>query len=279
MSSLGPTPLAISAWRSVARAAPYRSVPSYSPLDCRRMAPIVVVALTVVAVAAGAIAAIAGFGIGSLLTPALAIAVGTQVAVAGVAVPHMTGSAIRLVLLRRHIDRRVLLTFGVTSAIGGLAGAMLQGLLAGRPLALVFGGVLVMAGVLELTGWVRRRTWTRPAALAAGVASGFLGGLVGNQGGIRAAAMLGFEVPRQSFVATATAVALIVDAVRVPVYVVTTGAAMLAMWPLLAVMTAGVVVGTVTGASVLRQLPEATFRRVVGALLIALGIFTAVFVG
>jgi hypothetical protein len=30
---------------------------------------------------------------------------------------------------------------------------------------------------------------------------------------------------------------------------------------------------------VLRQLPEATFRRVVGVLLIALGIFTAAFVG
>ena len=40
------------------------------------------------------------------------------------------------------------------------------------------------------------------AAWIAGAMSGFLGGLVGNQGGIRTAAMLGFEVPRQAFVAT-----------------------------------------------------------------------------
>jgi uncharacterized membrane protein YfcA len=243
------------------------------------MAPILVAGLAVLAVVAGTTAAIAGFGIGSLLTPALAIAVGTQVAVAAVAVPHLVGSAVRLWLLRSHIDRRVLLTFGVTSAAGGIAGALLQGLLAGKLLALIFGGVLVMAGALELTGLVRQHTWSRKAALAAGVASGFLGGLVGNQGGIRAAAMLGFEVPRQSFVATATAAAIIVDAARLPVYLVTTGPALLGMWPLLAVMTAGVAIGTIAGASVLRQLPEATFRRVVGVLLIALGIFTAAFVG
>ena len=36
-----------------------------------------------VAVAAGAIAAVSGFGIGSLLTPVLALTVGTRVAVGG----------------------------------------------------------------------------------------------------------------------------------------------------------------------------------------------------
>jgi hypothetical protein len=32
----------------------------------------------------------------------------------------------------------------------------------------------------------------------AGAVSGALGGLVGNQGGIRTAAMLGYEVPKES---------------------------------------------------------------------------------
>ena len=57
-----------------------------------------------------------------------------------------------------------------------------------------------------------------PWAWLAGAASGAFGGLVGNQGGIRSAALLGFGLPRESFVATATAVALVVDAVRMPVY-------------------------------------------------------------
>ena len=35
--------------------------------------------------------------------------------------------------------------------------------------------------------------------------------------------MLGFDVPRHAFVATATAVGLIVDGARMPVYLVTEG--------------------------------------------------------
>jgi len=58
---------------------------------------------------------------------------------------------------------------------------------------------------------------------------GLLGGLVGTQGGIRSAASLGAELPRQTFVAAATAVGLIVDAARVPIYLATTGAEALAI--------------------------------------------------
>lgn len=237
--------------------------------------PIELLALLALAAVAAAIAAVAGFGIGSLLTPALALVVGTPVAVAAVSLPHLLGSAIRLWILRAHIDRRVLLGFGLASAAGGLAGALLQGLLGGRGLAVVFGAVVALAGAGELTGWVRRRTWSRPAAWLAGVLSGLLGGLVGNQGGIRAAALLGFDVPKQAFVATATAVALFVDGARVPVYLATNGAAVAAIWPAILAMTVGVVIGTLGGTAVLGRIPERTFRRAVGVLLVALGIYMA----
>lgn len=224
---------------------------------------------------AGGIAATAGFGIGSLLTPALALLVGARLAVAAVAIPHLFGSALRLWILRRHVDRRVLLGFGLASALGGLSGAILQGALPPRGLAILFGAVVALAGISELTGWVRRRHWGRPAAWAAGLLSGLLGGLVGNQGGIRAAALLGFEVPKESFVATATAVALFVDGARVPVYLATQGGQLLSLWPVLLVLTAGVIVGTLGGTTVLGRIPERIFRRVVGVLLVALGVFMA----
>jgi len=231
--------------------------------------------LALLAVAAGGIAAVAGFGIGSLLTPALALLAGARIAVAAVSIPHLVGSTLRLWILRRHVDRRVLLGFGLASAAGGLAGAILQGFLPTRGLALLFGAVVALAGISELTGWVARREWGRPAAWAAGVLSGLLGGLVGNQGGIRAAALLGFDVPKESFVATATAVALFVDGARVPVYLATQASQLATLWPVLAVLTAGVVVGTLGGTTVLGGLPERTFRRAVGVLLVALGVFMA----
>jgi hypothetical protein len=56
------------------------------------------------------------------------------------------------------------------------------------------------------------------AGAVAGAVSGAFGGLVGNQGGIRSAALMGFEIDKQGFVATATAIALVVDIFRMPVY-------------------------------------------------------------
>lgn len=222
---------------------------------------------------AASIAAVAGFGIGSVLTPVLALRLGTKLAVAAVAIPHFVGTVQRWWSLRAHVDRRVVLGFGITSAIGGLAGALLHLWISSRALGLVFGSLLLLAGISELTGWMSRVRWGPRAAWMAGALSGLLGGLVGNQGGIRSASMLGFEVPKESFVATATAIALFVDGARLPVYLATQGREIFAIWPLLLLSTTFVMIGTAVGMRWLHRIPRAAFRRVVALLLIALGVY------
>ena len=234
------------------------------------------VVFAAVAVLAGAIAAVTGFGIGSLLTPLLAVETGTKLAVAAVAVPHFVGTAQRFWLLRRHVHREVMLGFGLASVLGGLAGALVHTRVSSRGLAIVFGIVVVLAGLAELTGWIGRVRWGRRAAWVAGVLSGALGGLVGNQGGIRSAAMLGFDVPKESFIATATAIGLFVDAARLPVYVATQWREIIGLWPLLAAGILGVMSGTVIGTRVLSRLPAPAFRRVIAVLLIGLGVYMLV---
>jgi uncharacterized membrane protein YfcA len=229
--------------------------------------------LAIASLVAGAIAAVTGFGIGSLLTPVLALQTGTKLAVAAVAIPHFVGTLLRFWILRKHVDRRVVLGFGITSAIGGLIGALLNSWASSRVLGIVFGLLLVLAGLTELTGWIRRVRWGRSAAWIAGALSGLLGGMVGNQGGIRSASMLGFKVPKESFVATATAIALFVDVARLPVYLATQGREILALWPLLLLACAAVIVGTLLGARLLTRIPEAAFRRVVAVMLLALGVY------
>jgi len=56
-----------------------------------------------VGTAAGAVAAISGFGIGSLLTPLLAVHYGEKLAVAIVSVPHLIGTVARFVGLRKQV--------------------------------------------------------------------------------------------------------------------------------------------------------------------------------
>ncbi len=226
-----------------------------------------------VAAAAGAVASISGFGIGSILTPLLATWVGTKLAVAVVSLPHFIGTALRFWLIREHVDRRILLSFGITSALGGLTGALLHVWLRSTVLGYVLAGLLVFAGVMGLTGVARRMRFGRRTAWAAGAISGMFGGLVGNQGGIRSAALLGFNVRRDAFVATATAIALLVDVCRMPVYAATQWRPILLAWPLMLAAALGVVLGTLIGKRILGWIPERTFRLLIAAVVLTLGVW------
>jgi uncharacterized protein len=183
---------------------------------------------------------------------------------------------VRFWRLRAHVDRRVLWSFGVMSAAGGLAGALLHTLFDSPLLTGILGGLLVFAGVSGLTGLADRTQFRGWAAWVAGGLSGIFGGLVGNQGGIRSAAMLGLDVARDAFVATATAIALMIDGARMPVYLATQGAGIIGLWPVLLVATAGVVMGTLAGERLLRQIPEHIFRRMVAGIILLVGIFVFV---
>ncbi len=228
-------------------------------------------AVFVVAALAGALAAVTGFGIGSLLTPLLALQVETRLAVAAISIPHLIGTGLRFWLLAGHVNRQVLWSFGLTSAAGGLAGALLHGWASNRWLTMVFGALLLLAATSEVTGLVKRLRFRGQVAWIAGALSGLLGGLVGNQGGIRSAALLGFDLSKASFVATATAVGLVIDGVRMPIYLAIQHQGLLSLWVPVLVATAGVTVGTLLGSRVLSRVPDVWFHRVLAAVLATLG--------
>lgn len=221
---------------------------------------------------AGGIATIAGFGIGSILTPTLSLWYDAKLAVAVISIPHLIGTALRFWMLKGGVDRRVMWSFGFASAAGGIIGALLNTVFESPWLLALLGVLLLFVAAGELTGFSRRMVFSGPWAWIAGAISGMLGGLVGNQGGLRSAALLGFRLDRDTFVATATAIALFVDAARMPVYFFSHGDALGRMWTVIGVTTTSVVVGTLFGGRVLKRIPEPAFRRVVAVLLAILGV-------
>ena len=229
-----------------------------------------------VAVVAGATASLAGFGIGSLLTPLLAARFGTPVAVAAVALPHAIATAVRAWRLRDAVDGNVLRRFGLVSAAGALAGALVYSRIGAGTLTVVLALLLLATSVAALTGWTSRWRAHGAGVWTLGLASGLFGGVAGNQGGMRAAALLAFGLGPRAFVATSTATGLLVDAARMPVYLWRAGDSLWTLWPQIATASAGVLVGTLLGERVLLGITAERFRQVLGVLIGLLGLWLLV---
>ncbi|MBI3259409.1 MAG: sulfite exporter TauE/SafE family protein [Ignavibacteriae bacterium] len=131
--------------------------------------------LLIVSALAGGIACISGFGIGSLLTPLLALKTGTGIAVAGVSIAHFLGTALRFWKWRGYVNKKILYSFGLTSAMGGLIGAIFHNIFQNVALTIIFGCLLVFAGITGLTGMSEKWKFSGPVAWIAGALSGIFG--------------------------------------------------------------------------------------------------------
>lgn len=230
------------------------------------------VAVFIVALLAGGVASISGFGIGSLLTPLFALRMDLQLAVAAVSIPHLLGTAVRFGLIRKDLRKDVFISFGVWSAVGGLIGALLHNAANNPVLVIVFACLLLFAGAVGTFGLSQKMRFPPNVSWLAGLTSGAFGGLVGNQGGIRSAALLGFNLTKQEFVATATGIGLIVDGARMPVYFASRFSDLIQLWLPISVASAGVLLGTWLGKATLSKIPESIFKRVVSMIILVLGI-------
>jgi hypothetical protein len=137
----------------------------------------------------------------------------------------------------------------------------------------LFGCLLLFAGVSGLAGWSERMHFGRGTAWLAGALSGFFGGIVGNQGGIRSAALMGFQLSKEGLVATATATGVLVDAARMPVYLVTQGRSLLQVGIYIVLATVGCLIGTFWGVRLLEGIPARWYKRVLSLLICALGLY------
>ena len=228
------------------------------------------------AVLSGATASVAGFGIGSLLTPLMGASFGMATAIAAVAIPHAAATALRCWRLRAQVEWSVLRGFGLLSAAGGLAGALLYTRFSNDALTLTLGLLLLSTACATLVDLPSRVGAAGVVVGVLGLLSGLFGGLAGNQGGLRAAAMLSFALPPVRYVATATATAMLVDIVRTPIYVWRAGSVLTTLIVPLSVATVGVLIGTVLGERILLGLSIRQFRFAVAVLIGLLGVWLVV---
>ncbi len=218
------------------------------------------------------IGTMAGFGAATVLTPIAALFMDMKTAIAVVACFHLFGNASRLVFFGRSLHWKTWLQFGLTGILLSFVGASVTTRLSSAGVKLLFGLFLLIYVGLSSLASERVRLPTHPATLiGGGMVSGFIAGLIGTGGAIRSACLLAFGLPQETYLGTSAAIALVVDATRLPVYL----AGRLipaAMGPVLAGLIVVAFAGSWVGQRLVRRIAPRAFRWVVMGMLALMGV-------
>lgn len=187
-----------------------------------------------VALLASTLTFFSGFGLGTLLLPAFALFMPLEQAVAATAAVHLLNGLFKLGMLHRHVDRAVLLRFGLPALLTAALGAWLLSLLgtlpvlhaydafghafAITPIKLVIAALLLGFALFEIVPALRDLAFDARWQPLGGALSGFFGGLAGMQGALRSAFLARSGLEKQAFVATGSAIACLIDLSRLSVY-------------------------------------------------------------
>ncbi len=161
---------------------------------------------------------VAGFGSSTILLPVALFFFDFRLALVLVAIVHILGNLFKLGWFGKSIDWRVLLIFGMPSVMGSFIGAEMVKVIDVELLKKILGVFLIVYG-----GWNLLRKGVRiklkvGSLVLGGSLSGFLAGLIGTGGALRGAFLSAYGLVKERYVVTMAVIALVVDLVRIPVY-------------------------------------------------------------
>ena len=167
---------------------------------------------------AAALTVPAGFGLSTMITPIVLLLMPPHEAIAVVALVHAAHNGAKCISMRDSIEYPAIKRYGVWLILGAVIGAGLQGYVPQDPLLAIIGIFLVVLPILGIS-----EKWTGYRIPEAndrfgGFGSGFMGGLSGHQGALRAMFLARRLPDKMSYAATASILALCVDLSRLPEY-------------------------------------------------------------
>ena len=229
------------------------------------------VLLTVAALAASTLAAVAGFGGAAILLPVLVALFGPRDAIPILTIAQLVGNGSRVVINRDAVDRRIVGWF----ALGGIPAALIGGFLfAAAPLDALTR--LIGAFLLASVAW--RHIQPRPfGALGPrtftviGAVFAFASALVGSIGPLMAPFFLAAGLVKSAYIGTEAAATVVMHVAKLVAY----GTAALltaATVGIGLVMAPAMIVGSLVGKRIVDRLPERVFVAIIEVVLVVAGL-------
>lgn len=226
---------------------------------------------------ASGVGTLSGFGTSTIMVPILLFWLPLGETLLFVGVIHFFGDVWKVLLFRSGIRWKLLLGFGLASIIPTYVGARLALAAPESALLLVLGVLLIVYSLYLIWHPHFRVEPALSTVIWGGAGSGFFAGLFGIGGAVRGAALAAFNLPKEVYLATAGAIAIIADATRLSAYV--SGDVRLPSslaWSLLALVPVSFLAAR-AAQGVVRHVPQQKFRTLVAVFLLLIGLRLALF--
>jgi uncharacterized membrane protein YfcA len=175
-----------------------------------------------------------GFGLGTILTPIFMLFFPVETAIALTAVVHFSNNILVSIMMGRKADKKILLSFGIPAILFSFVGAWLLLNISAQPalytyhignmvatitpLKTVIAALLVFFALMDILPPLKQLSFSKDKVFIGGIVSGFFGGLSGHQGALRSAFLIKAGLTKESFIATAAMLSIMVDLTRLSVY-------------------------------------------------------------
>lgn len=245
-----------------------------------------------VALIASGLTLFSGFGLGTILMPALAVFFPVPVAVGATAIVHLANNLFKLLLVGRSANKSIVVRFGIPAVIAALLGASLLSYVSSIPVIasyrfgghvheitivkLVIGSLIVFFSCLELMPAFARISVDQKYMAVGGILSGFFGGLSGNQGALRSVFLIRAGLKKEEFIGTNVVLAVMVDFGRLIIYGIgfysVHSTALADSGGLVSAAAISAFAGAFLGKKILEKVTLQAVQMVVGTMLVLLGI-------
>lgn len=246
--------------------------------------------VAIVALLASALTFFSGFGLGTILLPVFAVFFPIDLAIALTAIVHFLNNVFKFFLTGKHIDKSVLLEFGIPSIAAAFIGALLLNYLTYlpqiysynlwgnnysiTPIKLMIALLLIFFALFDIIPKLKKMQFSRKYLPVGGLISGFFGGLSGHQGALRSAFLIRAGLSKETFIATGIAIACLIDVTRLSVYSKNIFAVKSSIdWNLVIIATLSAFVGAVLGNRILKKMTIEAIQLIVAVALIIFAVF------
>ncbi len=241
--------------------------------------------IPIVALLASALTFFSGFGLGTLLLPAFALFFPVDVAIALTAIVHFLNNAFKLLLVKKHINWKIALQFGLPALLFSFLGAFLLDKITNANILteytlnntvfqvtlmkIIVAVLLIFFALFELLPKLKNLQFPKKYLPIGGILSGFFGGLSGHQGALRSAFLTKVGLSKEAFIATGVIIACMIDVSRMSVYFSNISKVKDTLnWNLLLVATLSAFVGVYFGNKLVKKITINTIQKIVAFMII-----------